>query len=193
MASQYRTRGYAPGELVHITVRGYLKRAIFLDPADNREFINGFHLANDALPPEHRLTLHATADMRNHEHLFVRNGDSPWAITKVMHRICTDYAREHNWRRGGSGQVFQRPFRGKVVRDGEHAANAFVYIHQNPDGSLRVNESSHGVYLGLREDPRIDQSLAWQVFGGRAGYLDFFSDVERLKAARAAAAKRLNQ
>lgn len=174
-------------------MRGHLRRAVFPEPADNREFIDGFHLANDALPEQHQLKLHATADMRNHEHLLVTNGESEWAITEVMHKVCTDYAREHNWRRGTKGQVFQRPFRGKVVRTGEQLANTFAYIHLNPDGSLRVNESTHGVYLGLREDPRIDTSLAAKAFGDRAGYLEFFNDTERLRSARREASRRLGK
>jgi REP element-mobilizing transposase RayT len=193
MGSQYRTRGYGPGELVHITVRGHRKRAIFREDGDHDEFMRGFHKFNEALPPNHRLTLHAVGHMSNHQHLLTRNGDSPWAITQVMHRLCTNYAREFNWRNGTAGPVFQRPFRGKVITTGEHIANTFVYIHLNPDGSLRIKDSSHGVFMGLRDDPRIDISLAWKIFGGRAGYTDYFNDTARLRAARAEAANRFNK
>lgn len=193
MTSQYRTRGYRPGEIVHLTVRGHMRRTVFPEPADNREFIDGFHRANELLPPSERLKLHATADMRNHEHLLVTNGDSEWAISRVMHRACTAYAREHNWRNGTKGKVFQKPFRGKVVKTGEQLANTFAYIHLNPDGSLRMIDSTHGVYLGLREDPRIDTSLAAKAFGDRAGYIEFFNDTERLRAARREASRRLGR
>lgn len=133
----------------------------------------------------------ANAHMPNHQHLFTRNGNSPIAISRIMQQLCATYAVDFNWREGRKGQVFERPFRGRVVRGSDHIVNTFAYIHLNPDSSLRIENSSHGVYAGLRSDPRIDTSLAWRIFGGRDGYMEFFEDTARVRAARSAAKRRL--
>jgi hypothetical protein len=88
------------------------------------------------------------------------------------------------------GQVVEHSFRGKVTHTPEHIVNAFTYIHLNPDHSLRMTNSSHAFYAGLKDDPDIDPSLAWQIFGSRQGYLDFFNDTARIRAARKAAKRR---
>lgn len=193
MTSQFRTRNYQLGDLVHITVRGFRRRRIFLSGADHEEFLEGFHELNEALPAEDRLALMCNAQMPNHQHLFARNGRSPIAISRVMQQLCATYAVDFNWRQRTSGQVFERPFRGRLVRGVEHIMNTFAYIHLNPDDSLRIENSSHGVYLGIRQDPRIDTSLAWRVFGGRDGYTAFFDDTARVRTARADARRRLDQ
>lgn len=193
MGSQFRTRGYKPGELIHVTVRGFKRAARFHDEGDHNAFFEGFHELNDSLPERDRLGFLAHARMPNHAHLFLRNGESDWAITKVMHSLKTSYATDYNWHHRRKGQVFDRPFRGKVIRGGAHIANTFAYIHLNPDASLRMENSSHGFYAGLKDDPHIDPSIAWKAFGGRDGYLEFFSDTARLRQARAAAKYRFEQ
>jgi REP element-mobilizing transposase RayT len=192
MASQYRTRGYRPGELVHLTVRGFRRQRIFFDKADHEWFLDRFVEINESLAGAHRVALHANAQMPNHAHLLARNGSSETAISRIMQKLCTEYAIDFNWRRGKGGQVFERPFRGKVLRTVDHVMNTFAYIHLNPDNSLRHKNSSHGVYAGLRDDPRIDTSLGFEVFGGRERYFEFFDDTERLRVARAAARLRVN-
>ena len=96
-------------------------------------FLEGFHELNELLPANERLSLMSYAQLSNHQHLFVRNGLSEWAITKLMHRLCTQYGMEFNWLHGRRGKVFQRPFRGKIIRSADHIASTFVYIHLNPD------------------------------------------------------------
>jgi hypothetical protein len=107
-----------------------------------------------------------------------------------MQSTSRSYAESYNWRHNKTGPVFQKPFRGKRVITPEHIVNAFTYIHLNPDHSLRTTNSSHAFYAGLADDPHIDPSLAWQVFGNRQGYLNFFSDAVRLREARRTARRR---
>lgn len=122
----------------------------------------------------------------------MRAGIDPEIPPKLIRSVCTSYAKSFNARNGLSGKVFQRPFRGKIIRTPEHIMNTFAYIHLNPDASLRTTNSSHGFYAGLTYDPHIDPSLAWRIFGGREGYLEFFADSARIRAARKAARIRLN-
>lgn len=193
MASQYRTRDYAPFSLVHFTVRGFNKRDIFLDRFDHEEFIHMLRGRIDRIPIPDRPTLLAYGQMTNHQHVFTRLGANPKPTLRLMHSVCTSYAMSHNERYGRHGKVFQQPYRGKRIFGGDHIANTFAYIHLNPDATLRFENSSHAVYVGLKDDPHIDQSLAWRVFGGPTGYREFFNDAARLRAARASAKRRLNE
>lgn len=193
MGSQYVTRDYAPYALVHFTVRGVNKRPIFLDQADHDIYLNELRDRIDAISSPARPTLLAFAQMRNHQHNFMQAGRDPTAMPKMMRSLSTSYAKYFNDRYGLRGQVFERPFRGKVIRTGEHVANTFAYIHLNPDASLRMENSSHAFYVGLEDDPHIDPTIAWKTFGGRDGYLEYFSDTARLRQARAAAKYRFEQ
>lgn len=193
MGSQFRRRDYAPFDLVHFTCRGIGGRRIFHDEHDHAEFQRILRLLIDGLHHAHAPTLLAYAQMPNHQHIFLRLGENPETSPKLMRSLSTRYALAYNKRHGTRGSVFQRPFRGRVVSGGDFIANTFAYIHLNPDASLRTTNSSHAFYIGDRDDTHIDPTLAWKVFGGRAGYMDFFSNTARLRQARAAAKFRLGQ
>ena len=64
-------------------------------------------------------------------------------------------------------------------------------LRLNPDYTLRTANSTHAVYTGEYRDPFIDDSIPLRAFGGRANYVDFFNDTANLRAARAAAKRRL--
>lgn len=145
----------------------------------------------NAFPREIRPVLHAWAQMGNHQHILLAARSDPSVLAAVMRSVSTSYAKHHNEKYGTCGPVFQSPFRGEVIRDAEHLVNTIAYIHLNPDATVREANSSHGFYAGLRDDPDIDPSLAWRAFGGREGYLEFFSDTAKIRAARAAARRRL--
>lgn len=190
MASQYRLRNYEPFELIHFTVRGYNRRNIFHNQADHDEFLDDVRDRIDLSPPSVRPTLLGYAQMSNHQHVFMKAGADPTGPPKIMGAVSTSYAMSYNWRYRRSGQVFEHSFRGKRVQSPEHIINAFTYIHLNPDQSLRTTNSSHAFYAGLKPDPHIDPSLAWQIFGDREGYLSFFNDTARIRAARKSARRR---
>lgn len=191
MASKYRTRGYAPFSLVHFTVRGFNQRDIFHDRFDHQDFLETLRGRIDQATPDGRPTLLAYGQMSNHQHVFSQLGADPDESTRIMHSVCTRYAMSHNERYGRSGKVFQQPYRGLRVVGGDHIANTFAYIHLNPDASLRLENSSHAFYAGMRDDPHIDPAIAWRVFGGREGYARFFEDTARLRMARADAKRRI--
>jgi REP element-mobilizing transposase RayT len=193
MTSQFTARNYKPLEIVHFTVRGNKKRVIFHDGNDHEQFLGGFRNLLDGINDPYTPTLLAYAQMPNHQHILLKLGEDPLAGPRLIRSISTSYAIAYNRRNHRRGKVFQRPFRGRIVRGADHLVNTFAYIHLNPDSSLRVDNSSHGFYAGLREDPHIDPTLAWQAFGGRAGYLEFFNDMSRIRVARAAARAALDQ
>lgn len=192
MTSQYRTRNYAPFDLIHFTIRGHLRRPRFHDQADHDEFLNDVRDRLDLIRIPDKPKLLGYAQMTNHQHIFMNAGRNPQLAPKIIGSVSRSYAQSYNWRYGETGQVFQRPFRGKVIRTPEHIVNTFSYIHQNPDSSLRVTNSSHGFYAGLVDDPHIDPTLAWRIFGNREGYVNFFNDAVRVREAGRAARRRLD-
>lgn len=191
--SQFVSRSYAPGTLVHFTLRGIGGMKLFLDDDDHAEFMGAVRMRLDRYADLGGPELKAFGNMPNHQHLLMRNGKDPTLTSKLIWGTSISYARSFNARHSRNGQLFQRPFRGKSIRSAEHLMNTFAYIHLNPDASLRTSNSSHGFYAGLVDDPHIDPTLAWKVFGGRAGYTEFFADTARLRQARAAAKYRLGQ
>lgn len=192
MSSQYTTRNYAPQDLIHFTVRGHNRRRIFHDQADHDEFLTEPRDRLDALSSPAKPTLLAFGQMHNHQHVFMQAGTEPTMAPKLIGAVSRSYAQSYNWRHGTAGPVFQRPFRGKIIRTPDHIMNTFAYIHLNPDASLRTTNSSHGFYAGLADDPHIDPTLAWRIFDGRDGYLQFFNDTAKIRSARKTAAVRLN-
>ena len=191
MGSQYTTRNYAPFDLIHFTLRGHNRRRIFHTQADHDEFLNDLRDRLNAISSPARPTLLAFAQMSNHQHVFMRAGSNPELAPKLIGSVSRSYAHSYNWRHGTTGPVFQRPFRGTLIRTTDHIMNVFAYIHLNPDATLRTANSSHGFYAGLSDDPDLDPELAWRIFGGRDGYLNYFNDTARIRVARRMAVQRV--
>lgn len=142
-------------------------------------------------PAPERPKLLATASMRNHQHLFTQNGGRGDASSRIITATKISYAAYFNDRYGTNGPVFETPFKARLVQGGDDIINVITYIHLNPDHSLRTANSTHAIYAGETRDPFIDESVPLRAFGGRANYVEFFNDTSRLRAARAAAKRRL--
>lgn len=192
MASQFVTRNYQPFDFIHFTVRGHQRKTIFFTQSDQLEFLQALRDRIDGSHEEGRPRLLAYGQMPNHQHVLLRCGRDPLQAARLIRSVCTSYAIRFNRRHNTSGKVFQRPFRGRRIVGSDHLVNTFAYIHLNPDASLRIENSSHAVYAGLIDDPHIDPSFGWDLFGGAEGYLRFFEDTHRLRTARKSAARRLS-
>lgn len=191
MASKYRARQYRPNELVHLTCRGFQRRPIFLDTQDHDKFESLVRRLINLQPPESRPSPLARAQVGNHQHVFAQNGQRGDSITPMMHRLKTMYAQYFNDKYQRQGPVFETPFRGRVVRGGEDIINVVTYVHLNPDNTFRDANSTHPVYTGAIVDPFVQQGVVLRAFGGRQGYIDFFNDTARIRAARTAARNRM--
>lgn len=191
MGSQFVTRNYQPFEIVHFTVRGDQRKSIFYTETDHFEFLQALRDRIDGSHEQGRPRLLAYGQMPNHQHVLLRCGQDPSHAPRLIRSLCTSYAIKFNRRHGTQGKVFQRPFRGRRVLGTDHLINTFVYIHLNPDASVRLENSSHGVYAGLHDDPHIDPQFGWDLFGGADQYVQFFEDTSRLRSSRKAAARRL--
>jgi REP element-mobilizing transposase RayT len=190
MASKYRARKYRPNQLIHAQVRGYDRKAVFLDAKDHHEFHATLRRMINRIPANMRPKLLATASMNNHQHLFAQNGEHGDMTSRVITATKISYAAYFNDRYGSNGPVFESPFKARLVQGGEDIINVITYIHLNPDATLRADNSTHPVYTGEIRDPFIDGRIPLRAFGGRADYIEYFNDTSKLRAARKAAKRR---
>jgi REP element-mobilizing transposase RayT len=190
MASKYRTRNYLPNQLIHAQIRGYNRKPVFLDDKDQREFQSTLRRMINRTPAPERPKLLATAQMRNHQHLFTQNGCRGDSTSRIIRATKVSYAAYFNDRYGAQGPVFEMPFKARPVQGGDDIINVITYIHLNPDHTLRTTNSTHAIYTGESRDPFIDDRIPLKAFGGRVNYIEFFNDTANLRAARAAAKRR---
>ena len=140
-----------------------------------------------------RPKLLAFAILGNHLHLLFQHGAVATEVRRIMSALKRDYAHYFNEQHGTTGPVWESPFRGRVVRGGEELINVVTYIHLNPDSSTRDANSSHGIYLGEQPAGIVSTELVLKTFGGRDAYEDYFADTSMIRAARAAAKRRINK
>jgi len=126
-------------------------------------------------------------------HLLIRLGANPKIVSRLMQGIKVKYAHHLNDRYGKSGPVWESPFRSKRITTAAQLVNTIAYIHLNPDATVRSEHSSHSIYAGTAVSRRVDTAIGLRAFGGRAAYVDFFADTERLRTARRTAAARMAQ
>jgi putative transposase len=193
MASQFRTRDYKPYGLVHITARGFKKRIVFADAVDRDAYMSQLRTLLNGIEPAIRPKLLSCAQMPNHVHLLFQHGRDPLAVPRLMRALSVKYAQYFNHRHGLTGAVWQKPFRGRVVRGGGDLINVVTYIHLNRDSTTRDTNSSHPIYLGKIPPGIVNTDLVLKAFGGRAAYAAHFANTAALRAARAAAKTRINK
>lgn len=191
MSSKYRARNYRPNQLIHAQLRGFNRKPIFLDAKDHREFQSTLRRMINRTPALDRPKLLATAQMRNHQHLFTQNRNDGDATARILTATKISYAQYFNDRYGEAGRVFEAPFKARLVQGGDDIINVITYIHLNPDATLRTTNSTHAVYTGESSDPFIDAAVPLRAFGGRENYIEYFTNTANLRAARAAAKQRL--
>lgn len=192
MGSKYRLREYGPNQLIHAQVRGFRRRPIFLDDRDQDEWNSRLRRLINATPAAERPKLLASANMRNHQHVFTQNGRAGDATGRVLRSAKIGYAAYFNDRYGQTGPVFESPFKARRVIGGDDIVNVITYVHLNPDFTFRESNSTHGVYAGTVRDAFIDTTLGLHAFGGRDEYLRFIADTERIRRARGDARRRLD-
>ena len=80
---------------------------------------------------EQRTILISAVVMPNHVHaLFVLHAD--WTLEQIVHSWKRQSSREINRLEGRSGNLWQRDYYDRIIRDREHFANCVRYIRRNP-------------------------------------------------------------
>lgn len=114
------------GAIYHVIQRG-----------NNREYIYEQHRWKRALLDEiaksvdvDQMELFAFVIMGNHYHLALRTREIP--LSKMMHRINSNFGRYYNRDRGRTGSVFEGRYKAYLIQDESYLLSVIRYIHRNP-------------------------------------------------------------
>jgi REP element-mobilizing transposase RayT len=134
-------------------VRGIERRLIFRDDVDRQDWVDRM----GRLAPAHAVRCFAWALMPNHVHIVLQTGGG--ALSRLMARLNTGYARRFNLRHERSGYLFQNRFKSRIVRDDADLLSLVRYVHANPLRARLVPSladlawypwSGHGALVGAR-------------------------------------------
>jgi putative transposase len=167
-----------PGYPHHIIQRGNNRQAIFVSAADYEMLLA--LLAENAA--KFGVALHAYVLMSNHFHLLA-TPDTADALPQMMQAVGRRYVRYFNDRQGRSGTLWEGRYRSTLIQTERYLLACMVYIDLNPVRAGIVAEardypwSSHGHYVGLRNDKRITPPpLIWELgntpFAREAAYAE---------------------
>lgn len=152
-------RRWYPGAVYHIVSRGNRKGHLFRDQLDFDFYLDILRKAK----AKYEFDLLSYCLMTNHIHLHLKTGEVK--IGKLMHYINLFYAKYFNYKYDLIGHVFQGRYFSKLIEDDFYNLGVNRYIHLNPVEAAIVknpeeyNRSSYQIYLGLRENDLINDSL----------------------------------
>ncbi len=112
--------------MYHVTARGNLRAAIFLDDSDRAIFVSLLARITTLLA----WTCHAYCLMPNHYHLLVETKLPN--LSRGMQRLNGLYAQGFNERHGRSGHLFQGRFWSSLIDDEDHFMGIALYVLHNP-------------------------------------------------------------
>lgn len=121
-----RTRVHFAGAIYHAYSRGVDRRAIFIDDADRRAFINAMNLCVTSAGA----ALLAYCLMGNHFHLAIKVGETP--LSAIMQRLLTGYCKYFNAKYNRTGHLFEARHNANICLDDRYLAALVHYIHMNP-------------------------------------------------------------
>jgi putative transposase len=167
-------RVVVPGLPHHVTQRGVRSLPIFRDDSDRKLYLE---LMSDSCA-QHGVEILVWCLMDNHVH-FVAVPHSTESLAKAFGEAHKAYTREHNFREGVRGYLFQGRF-GSYVMDESHLLCAARYILCNPVAAHMVDKpekwawSSARFHLGRRKtDPLIKDPF---LFGLVSDWKSFFRE-----------------
>lgn len=145
----YRREPIVVGEWYHCYNRGIDKRTVFESESDYERFLQALYLHNGEESsgrnnfehfPHTRIfsikrgkpivAIGAYCLMPNHYHLLVRE-IIEGGIARFMHRVGTSYTMYFNLKNQRTGNLFNKPFRSRLVGREQHFRHLPQYIHLN--------------------------------------------------------------
>lgn len=148
-----KNRVQAAGLIHHVMSRGNGQMAIFLDPADYRQFI---HLLGDIVETFDIRCWNYCA-MPNHYHATLQ--PSRPNLSTAMRRLNSQYAQWWNRRYSRVGHVFQGRFKSQLVQRETYLLELSRYVVRNPVRAALVEHpeewpwSSYRATAGLTPSP----------------------------------------
>jgi putative transposase len=114
------------GAIYHVVQRGNNKEYIFKKQTDKNRLLELLKSYRDILDYD----CLGYVIMDNHYHVILRTNGM--MISKVMHRINTEFAKAYNRQYKRSGHVFEKRYKGILVKDDKYLLSLLRYVHQNP-------------------------------------------------------------
>lgn len=209
-----RKEQFGQGTFVHIVNRGAHKMSIVHSDADRWRFlkllrylndanaprnwerdISPTHIRNNFARPEHwddaqpYVSILSFCLRDNHFHLLLQE-QLEGGISKFMQRISRSMAANYNAKYGGSGALFQGPYRARVVDNDQHLQHLAVYINIKnafeayPGGlktalsnfdeaytwSIQYPFSSTADFAGERKSSLIDHTVCQTLFASSSDF-----------------------
>lgn len=121
-----RPRVEYEGAIYHVIQRGNNREHIFANYGC-KQFI--LELIEKSVKVD-QVDLFAFVIMNNHYHLALRTGEEP--ISKIMHRMNSNYGRFYNREMGRSGPVFEGRYKALPIENENYLLTVIRYIHRNP-------------------------------------------------------------
>jgi len=152
------------GAIYHVIQRGNNREYIFIKP-EYKEFII------QQLKKTVRfdgVEMFAYVVMGNHYHLALRTNKEP--LSKVMHKVNTNFSRRYNKEQGRTGHVFESRYKAVPIESERYLLSVVRYIHRNPvrakicASPAEYKWSSDGAYRG-RENDFINTELLLDMLG----------------------------
>jgi putative transposase len=137
----------------HVIQRGNNRQAIFLTDEDRRFMLALLQEAAHI----HQVAVHAYVLMSNHFHLLL-TPQTDEGVPKMMQSVGRRYVRYFNDRTRRSGTLWEGRYKSTLIQTDAYLLTCMAYIDLNPVRAGMVAQpadyawSSHGVYLGLRQD-----------------------------------------
>jgi|SRR5690606_37415283 len=112
----------------HIYNRGNDKQNLFLEADNYFHFLN---LMKKHLVPVSKIFCYCL--LKNHFHLLLRINDDAENPSRNLSNLFNAYTKAINKRYNRTGNLFQRPFKRKIITDDTYLRELVVYIHLNPE------------------------------------------------------------
>lgn len=125
-----------PGALYHVTARGDLQRAIYLDDSDRYAWLD--ILAR--MCARYNFVVHGFCQMTNHYHLLIETPDAN--ISAGMRQLNGQYSQYFNRRHQVVGHVFQGRYDAVLVQKESHLRELARYVVLNPVRARMVSDPS---------------------------------------------------
>lgn len=148
----------------HIIIRGNNKQDIFTCENDRKKFINLLKETKE----EYSFRVYLFVLMTNHVHFVIYDENN--RMSKIMHKLCSSYAKYFNKEYNRVGHLFQDRYRSISVNDDKYLFNLIRYIHNNPCKAkmsrIDVYEwSSYQEYIGQKDFGITDTDFILSLFG----------------------------
>ena len=155
-----------PGYPHHLIQRGNNRQAIFAATADYETLQSML----DDNARKFEVELHAYVLMTNHFHLLATPATAV-GLPLLMQAVGRRYVRYFNQRQGRSGTLWEGRYRSTLIQADRYLLACMVYMDLNPvrAGIAQTAKdypwSSHGHYVGLRDDKLVTPHPLWWSLG----------------------------